>query len=60
MIDTMHISSQLLVLTLFACCLPGDPLYITGGHPNCFDLESGNDTCALDGYENFYASYVIS
>ncbi|KAF9590972.1 hypothetical protein IFM89_000517 [Coptis chinensis] len=27
----------------------GDPLYVTGGHPNCFDFESSISSCAHDG-----------
>ncbi|KAE9465323.1 hypothetical protein C3L33_02769, partial [Rhododendron williamsianum] len=32
------------------CHMAGDPLYVSGGQPNCFDPEFGNESFAHDGY----------
>lgn len=33
------------------CHIAGDPLYVAGGQPNCFDPEFENESFAHDGYE---------
>lgn len=37
-------------MTVIFCHFIGDPLYVTGGQPHCFDPESVEESFAQDGY----------
>ncbi|KAF7148684.1 hypothetical protein RHSIM_Rhsim03G0124600 [Rhododendron simsii] len=37
-------------LSFIGHTLIGDPLYVSGGQPNCFDPEFGNESFDHDGY----------
>lgn len=39
--------------------LPGDPLYVGGGQPKCFDPEIIDENFAKDGYANVLSTTSI-